>query len=173
MIDASLGWLCLWLFLDGATLSIATTPLLLRYGHFHPPWIVATFGGVASALGSAVQLMALRWALGARHSWMRRFAPSRERVAQALAQHPSASFLALLVARATPLPDAPLKLVAAAVGYSIPLYTIAVLLGSLPYYFALAAIGHAFEVPFWLLAVALGVVVIAVLIDRIRDRSRT
>ena len=171
MLDSSLAWLCLLLFLDGATLSIATTPALLHYGHLHSPWLVAILGGIASALGSALQLFVLRAALSSRHAWTRRFAPSRARVDQALRGHPSASFLALAVARATPLPDAPLKIVAAAVGYPIPLYTLAVLIGSLPYYFALAWVGRVFEFPLWLLLAAVGVVLIAILIDRLRKRS--
>lgn len=171
-MDASLIWLCLLLFADGATLSVFTTPLLLRYGHEHPPLLVALLGGVASALGSAVQLALLRWALSSQHPFMRRFAPSRERVDQVLRAHPSASFLALLVARATPLPDAPLKIVAAAVSYPIPRYGLAVLLGSLPYYFALAWLGRKFRFPVWLLASAAGLLLIGWLIDDLIRRSR-
>jgi len=52
--------------------------------------------------------------------------------------------------------------------YSIPLYTLAVLLGSLPYYYALALVGHVFHIPFWLLAGGVGVVLIAILLDRLR-----
>jgi len=50
----SLAWLCVLLFADGATLGLFTTPLLLRYGHLHPPLAVALLGGAASALGSAL-----------------------------------------------------------------------------------------------------------------------
>ncbi|MBI1798605.1 MAG: hypothetical protein HYR73_02840 [Candidatus Eisenbacteria bacterium] len=171
LLDPSLAWLCLMLFVDGATLSIATTPLLLHYGHRHPPLIVATLGGLSSALGNALQLIVLRWALSSSQPWMTRLAPSRERVDDALRRHPSASFLALLVARATPLPDAPLKIVAAAVDYPIALYTLAVLLGSLPYYFALAWLGRAIRFPVWLLAGAVGVVLLAMMIDRLRRRK--
>jgi uncharacterized membrane protein YdjX (TVP38/TMEM64 family) len=171
-LDASLIWLCLLLFADGATLSIFTTPLLLRYGHAHPPLLVALLGGLASALGSAIQLALLRWALSSRHPFMRRFAPSRERVEQVLRAHPSASFLALMVARATPLPDAPLKIVAAAVSYPIPRYGLAVLLGSLPYYFALAWLGRTFRFPDWLLAAAASLLLAGWLIDFLRRRWR-
>lgn len=171
-MDASLIWLCLLLFADGATLSIFTTPLLLRYGHTHPPLLVALLGGLASALGSALQLALLRWALSSRHPFMRRFAPSRERIDQVLQAHPSATFLALLVARATPLPDAPLKIVAAAVSYPIPRYALAVLLGSLPYYFALAWLGRKLRFPDWLLAAAASILLAGWLIDVLRRRSR-
>ena len=99
---------------------------------------------------------------------MRWFAPSREKVDVALRRHPSASFAALVVARATPLPDAPLKLVAAVAGYPIWRYTVAVLLGSLPYYFALAWVGHRFGFPTWVLVAAGAALLLAVVIDRLR-----
>lgn len=172
MINASLLWLCLLLFADGATLSVFTTPLLLRFGHEHPPALVAGLGGLSSALGSALQLLFLRWALSSRHPFMRRFAPSRDRVERALKGHPSASFLALVAARATPLPDAPLKIVAAAIGYPIPRYAVAVLLGSLPYYYALAWLGHEFRFPDWIIAAAAGLLLLGWLVDHVRRRAR-
>src|SRR5262245_36366799 len=113
----------LLLFAEGGTLSFLTTPTLLYYGRDHEPWAVAIAG---SALGSALQLRLLRWAISERRRWMHWFAPSREKVEAAVRRYPSASFLALLIARATPLPDAPLKLVAAVAGYPVLLYSIAV-----------------------------------------------
>jgi len=159
------------LFADAATLAAFTTPLLLLYGRRHEPWQVAVFGGLASALGSAVQLLLLRWLLAADQPWMRRFAPSRAQLDRAIARYPSASFMALLVARATPLPDAPLKLVAAAAGYSILLYALATYLGSLPYYYLLAIIGRKFAFPMWVFVVAFAVIVVAIVIDRLRRRG--
>src|SRR5438876_6867944 len=166
-IEKSLLLLCLLLYVDAATLAFATTALLLIYGRYYNPWAIAIAGGFASALGSATQLLLLRWVLAGDKPWMRRFRPSREKFEAALRQFPSASFLALVVARATPLPDAPLKLVAAAVGYPISHYTLAVLIGSLPYYFALAWLGKLFHFPLWLLAAAVGVVLLALLVDRL------
>ncbi len=167
----SIWVLCLLLLLDGATFAFATTPLLLRYGHFHEPWVVAVVGGAASALGSALQLLVLRWLLSSAHPWMRRFAPSKQKLQDAARAYPSASFVALMVARATPLPDAPLKLVAAAVNYPAPLYALAVYLGALPYYFALALVGRKLAIPTWVLIAATAIIVLGVLIDRWR-RSR-
>ena len=105
----SLWVLCLLLVADGATFAFFTTPLLLHYGHLHPAWQVAVAGSVASAIGSVIQLLLLRWILRVDHPWMRRFAPSQEKLTRTLATYPAASFAALMVARATPLPDAPLK----------------------------------------------------------------
>jgi len=168
----SLGVLCLLLFVDGATLAATSTVLLLHYGRYHEPWQVALAGSAASALGGAVQLMILRWALGSGQPWMRRFAPSRQRVDAALKRYPSASFMALTVARATPMPDWPLKLVAATVGYPIRLYTLATFLGSIPYFFALAMIGHAFKFPPALLFGGFGVIALVVLVERLRNARR-
>lgn len=168
----SLPWLCLMLFVDGATLAVATTPLLLLYAGHHEPWQVATAGGVASAAGSALQLLGFRWMLGNTRPWMLRFLPSREKLEATLRQYPSASFLAIALARATPLPDAPLKLVAAAVGYPVWRYLLAVLLGALPYYYALAWIGHEFHLPVWALVGAAALLVAGVGVDLLRRRGR-
>ncbi len=172
MPATSLLVLCLLLFLDGATLALFTTPLLLASARHHEPWQLATAGGAASAAGSAVQLWVFRWMLESDRPWMRRFLPSREKLQETLRRYPSASFLALTLARATPLPDAPLKLVAAAVRYPIPRYLLAILLGSLPYYYVLALIGHRFEIPLWVVLAAFGVILAGFAVDRWRARGR-
>jgi len=172
-MNQSLWMMALLLFAEGGTLSGLTTPTLLYYGKFHDPWEVALFGSLASSAGSALQLVILRWALSSRHAWMQRFAPSVEKVDDAVRRNPSTSFLALLIARATPLPDAPLKLVAAVVKYPISLYSIAVFLGSLPYFYLLALLGKSLPVPGWVL-VAGGIAVIALgfAVDRLRARAK-
>jgi uncharacterized membrane protein YdjX (TVP38/TMEM64 family) len=166
----SLPVMCLLLLADGATFAFFTTPLLLHYGQLHPAWQVAVLGSLASALGSVIQLLLLRWALRGGHPWMRRFAPSQEKLTRTLATYPAASFAALMVARATPLPDAPLKIVAAAVGYPPGLYGLAILLGALPYYFALAWIGQVVKIPTWILVAAAVAIVLGAAVDRWRRR---
>ena len=161
----SLWFLCVLLFVDGATLAAASTVLVLTYGRYHPAWLLALTGAISAALGSALQLVILRWALHSQRPWMHRFAPSKARIDAALKSYPSASFLALVVARATPLPDAPLKLVAAVAGYPIWLYALASFLGTVPYFYVLALIGHRFRLPLWVLIVALCVVLLGVAVD--------
>ena len=62
-IETSFALLCLMLYLDAATFAFATTPLLLLYGRYHAPWMIAVGGGLASALGGVTQLLLLRWVL--------------------------------------------------------------------------------------------------------------
>jgi uncharacterized membrane protein YdjX (TVP38/TMEM64 family) len=168
----SLWVLCLFLFVDGATLAATSTVLLLHCGRYHEPWQVAVAGSAASATGGALQLLALRWALGSNQPWMRRFVPSADKVDAALKAYPSASFLALTVARATPMPDLPLKIVAATVRYPIRLYTLATFLGSIPYFFALALIGHTFKFPPILLFGGFLLIAVVVLFERWRRGRR-
>jgi uncharacterized membrane protein YdjX (TVP38/TMEM64 family) len=162
--------LCALLFADGATTGAATTPLLLWYAPRVVPWQAAVAGGTASSLGGLLQMAAFRWMLAHERPWMRRFLPSRAALASALARYPSASFMAIVIARATPLPDAPVKLAAAACGYPLPLYMAATLLGSLPYYFALTWLGYEFKLPGWLLAAVAALFVAGVLLDLLRRR---
>ena len=163
-----LPWLCALLFLDGATLSVATTPLLLASAPHLVPWQVSVAGGAASAAGSLVQLLVFRWMLAAHRPWMARFLPTRERIEDVLRRFPSASFLAIVIARATPLPDGPVKLVAAVAGYPPGRYFLAVLLGALPYYYALAWLGREFPLPRWLLFAVAGAFVLGLLLDQLR-----
>ena len=170
---------CLALVLDGATFSFATTPLIILYAPFHAPWQLAVFGSVASAVGSSVQFVLLRLVLDSGHPWLHRFAPSREKLAAALGDNPSTSFLTLMVARATPMPDAPLKLVAAAGRYPVRLYALAILLGALPYYFAIAFLAQRaadlarqFRMPWWVVLGAFGLVALGFAADRLRRRAK-
>ena len=172
-MNQSVWMMCLLLFAEGGSLSFLTTPTLLYYGKFHDAWLVGLLGSASSAAGSAVQLLVLRWALSSRHRWMSRFTPSREKVEAAVRVYPSASFMALLLARATPLPDAPLKLVAAVVEYPVLMYTLAVFLGALPYFYVLARLGREFRVPTWILLAAVVLIALGFVVDRLRARRRS
>ncbi len=159
------------LLFDGATTGALTTPLLLDAGKSHPAWTLAILGGLSSALGSVIQLKLLQWVLEARHPWLARWTPSRDKLEEALKRYRSASFVGVMLMRATPLPDLPVKLVAAAGRYPIFLYGTAVWLGALPYYFLLARLGSSLRIPTWALAAAAGALLLFALIDRLRSRK--
>jgi len=170
--EIPLAFLCLLLFADNATFAALTTPLLLAYAPHFEPWQVGVFGAASAGAGSTVQLMIFRWVLSTDWPWVKRFAPSRDRVQQALAASPSASFLAILFARATPIPDGPIKVVAAAGRYPLPRYFLAVLLGGIPYFALIAWLGHEFPIPPWVLLVLVVVIALLFLFERWRKRGR-
>ena len=170
--DISLPVLCLLLFVDNATFAALSTPLLLTYAPHFEPWQVGVFGAASAGAGSTVQLVLFRWVLGSNWAWVKRFAPSRDKVETALKASPSASFLAIVIARATPIPDAPIKLVAAARRYPLPLYFLALLLGGMPYFALLAWLGHEFPLPPWVLLVLVVVVALVFGFERWRKRAR-
>lgn len=162
-MDATPLWLLLLgLFLDGATVGLFTPLLLFGAGKTIAPTVVALAGGAASALGSMLQLRVLRWLLAEERPWLgARWHDLRGRLAAALERYRSASFVALVLMRATPMPDLPIKLVAAAGHYPIPRYGLAVYLGSLPYYYLIAKAGEWAQLPTWLV-IAAAVLVAAV-----------
>ena len=168
----SLLVLCVLLFLDNATLAAFTTPLLLAYAPRFEPWQVGVFGALSAGLGSTVQLMLFRWVLSSDWPWVRRFAPGRSKVEDALKRSPSATFAAIVIARATPLPDGPVKLVVAAGRYPLPLYLLAVVLGGIPYFALLAWLGHEFPIPRWALLALVAVIVLVFAFERWRNRGR-
>ncbi len=169
MPATSLGLVLVSLFLDGATLGLFTPWLLFDAGKRFSPWTLAWAGGAASAAGSMVQLAALRWLVAERRPWLgRRWHELRARLEAGLARYRSTSFLALVLMRATPVPDLPLKLVAAAGGYPIARYGLAVWLGALPYYYLIAKAGEWVRLPTWVVAIAAGAVLVAALVERWR-----
>ena len=170
--ELSLPLLCLLLFADNALLAAFSTPLLLAYAPRFEPWQVGVFGAVAAAAGSTVQMLLFRWILATEWDWVKRFGPSRDRMRKALAGSPSATFLAILIARATPLPDGPIKLVVAAGHYPLPNYFAALVLGGVPYFALLAWLGHEFPVPPWVLLVLIVVVAVVFLFERWRKRGQ-
>lgn len=172
MPGESLVVLCLLLFLDNATVAAFTTPLLLAYAPRFEPWQVGLFGAASAGAGSTIQLVLFRWILSTDWPWVKRFAPSRDRLEKALAASPSTSFLAIVVARATPLPDGPIKLIAAAGRYPLPRYFVAVLLGGIPYFALLAWLGHEFPVPPWALVALVVIVALVFAFERLRNRGR-
>ena len=92
----SLWLLVLLLFVDNATVSAFSTPLLLLNGHHFEPWQVALLGGTAATLGSVLQFVWLRWIVAGERPWMPRLAPSRAALERALAFKQPARALAVI-----------------------------------------------------------------------------
>jgi len=143
-----------YLFVDAMLLPLASTVYVTYFGAHHAALFTALVGALGTCLGSVAQYLGVR-ALVTRPrglpAWLVRL---RARVEQGIAGSTHATFWALFVIYATPLGAGPLRLVAAAGGFPLGRFALAIFLGCLPYYFALAWFGHAVHLPAWVYAAA-------------------
>jgi uncharacterized membrane protein YdjX (TVP38/TMEM64 family) len=156
-----LWFFLLYLFVDALAFPLASTVYVAYLGTVHPPVVVAILGALGTAGGSVGQYLVVRALLTRPRglpAWLVRL---RGRLERAVDAGSAATFWALFVIYATPLGAGPLRLVAAAGGYPLPRFALAILLGCLPYYFALAWLGDALRLPAWVYAVLI-VAVLAV-----------
>ncbi len=143
-----------YLFVDALFLPLASTVYVAYMGQKHLPLVVALLGSLGTTAGSVVQYLGVRALL--RRSdrlpgWLVRL---RDRLERTVRTSGHATFWALFLIYATPLGAGPLRLIAAAAGYSLWRFALAIGLGCLPYYFALAWFGHAVRLPTWVYVAA-------------------
>lgn len=147
------------LFVDALALPMASTVYVAAMGNVQPPLVVAMAGAAATTAGSLTQYAIVRWIMRigvTQRGVMRRV---RDRIERAVASAPDATAAALFVVYATPLSAGPLRLIAAVSGFPVARFAAAIFLGCLPYYFALATLGHLIHFPLWILVPAVTVVV--------------
>lgn len=144
-----------YLFVDALFLPLASTVYVAYFGTLHAPVPVAIVGALGTTMGSVVQYLIVHWIVRRPNGlpgWLVRL---RGRVEEGLAKSSHATFWTLFLIYATPLGAGPLRLVAAAGGYALWKFALAIFLGCLPYYFALAWFGHAVRLPAWVYAAAI------------------
>ena len=147
------GWFYfLYLFVDALLFPLASTVYVAYFGTHHDPWFAATVGALGTTLGSLAQYGIVRWIVTRPSGLPGWLVSLRHRVEETLAGSSTATFWALFVIYATPLGAGPLRLVAAAGGFPLWKFGLAILLGCLPYYFALAWFGRAVKLPAWVYA---------------------
>ncbi len=144
-----------YLFTDALLFPLASTVYVAYFGAHHAPLFTALLGALGTALGSVAQYLGVRWLVTRPRGlpgWLVRL---RGRVEEGVAGSTHATFWALFVIYATPLGAGPLRLVAAAGGFPLGRFALAIFLGCVPYYFALAYFGHAVHLPGWVYAAAM------------------
>jgi membrane protein YqaA with SNARE-associated domain len=144
-----------YLFVDALALPLASTVYVAYAGTKNPPALVALVGALGTTLGSLGQYQIVRWIVtrpSGLPGWLVRL---RDRIEGLVGGSSHATFWALFVIYATPLGAGPLRLVAAAGRYSRWKFLLAIFLGCLPYYFALAWFGHSVRLPAWVYACAI------------------
>lgn len=139
----------LYLFVDALALPLASTVYVAYLGTRHEPLLVAGLGALATTAGSIAQYLAVRWLLAHPRLQWPWLARGRAAIVSAVGRAGHATFWALFVIYATPLGAGPLRLVAAAGGYPLPRFALAILLGCLPYYALVATLGRAVRLPAW------------------------
>lgn len=145
----------LYLFVDALFLPLASTVYVAYFGARHDPVLAAVVGALGTSLGSLAQYGIVRWIVtrpSGLPDWLVRL---RKRIERTLGGSSHATFWALFVIYATPLGAGPLRLIAAAGGFPLWKFGFAILLGCLPYYFALAWFGHTVRLPTWVYASAI------------------
>ncbi len=146
------------LFVDALVLPMASSLYVAALGNVHPPLVVAAVGAAGTTLGSVAQYGIVRWLL---RRWPARkgaLARLRRRIERSVGTATTATTAALLVVYATPLSAGPLRLIAAASGFPLWRFALAIGLGCLPYYFVLAVLGRLVHFPMWILVPALAIV---------------
>jgi len=143
-----------YLFVDAFLFPLASSLYVAYFGAQHTALSTALLGACATTLGSVGQYLVVR-AIVTRPrglpGWLVRL---RGRIENALTGSTHATFWALFVIYATPLGAGPLRIVAAAGGFPLGRFALAIFLGCLPYYFALAWLGRTVHLPLWVYVAA-------------------
>ena len=177
---ALLPWarsLCVYasvLFLDALALPMASTLYVAAMGNVYPPLLVAVSGAAATTLGSLAQYGIVRWLITLGPAQRGVLGRVRQQIERLGAGAPVATTAALFVVYATPLSAGPLRIIAAVSHFPLGRFTLAIALGCLPYYYALALLGRVVRVPLWILlpaVVAVGGLGVVHLARRWRDNA--
>ncbi len=148
------------LFVDALAVPLASSVYVVYMGTQHPaPWVAAV-GAAATTAGSVVQYLIVRWLLARAGRLPPLFVRVRARVENAVRTSSAATFGALFLIYATPLSAGPLRLIAAAGGFPLGQFALAIGLGCVPYYFVLSTLGRTLRLPVWAYAVVVGAVLL-------------
>jgi membrane protein YqaA with SNARE-associated domain len=125
-------------------------PILIYFGTFHPPWVVALVAVVSTVMAEAVNysLFGLFYettALGA--------VAEKKAVRKTVDLFGRAPFTAILVAGFTPIPFFPVRFLVVMAPYPLYKYLLGVFISRAPRFYLLALFGEFFEVPGSLLTV--------------------
>lgn len=139
----------LYLFVDSLVFPLASTIYVAYFGSRHPALMTAVLGASGTTLGAIAQYLIVRWVVTRPSGLPRWLVSLRDRIEGAMTGSTHATFWALFIIYATPLGAGPLRVVAAAGKFPLGRFALAIFLGCLPYYFAVAWFGHSVHVPPW------------------------
>lgn len=125
-------------------------PILLYFGKFYAPLTVALVAGSSTLMTEALNYSVFKYVTD-----LKFFKNIRQKktVSKIVDLFNKAPFLALWIAALTPIPFYPFRFLVVLAQYPLGKYIFALTLSRIPRFFILALIGHAIQIPDYLLAV--------------------
>jgi len=149
---------------------LPTPQLVIKYGEWFNPYLVASVGGIGTTLGTLIDYGLLTYAF--RYEKVNKIRKARIYRYIVRFFHKIA-FISLLVAGFTPIPFDPFRFLAISMKYSKIKYILAVFIGRSLRYFLLAKAGHDYDIPNSILIWTLVLMIIITLIREIVKRVKS
>ena len=132
-------------------------PILIYFGKFYAPFTVALVAIIGTLLTEALNYSAFKYIIDTQIFHKIRHKKAVNKIMELFQKSP---FLAIWIAAFTPIPFYPFRFLAVLARYPLARYLLAIFLSRAPRFYILAYLGHAINIPDYLL-VALFVVLIA------------
>jgi len=125
-------------------------PILLYFGKFYAPLTVALVAGSSTLMTESLNYSVFKYVTD-----LKLFKNIRQKktVSKIVDLFNKAPFLALWIAALTPIPFYPFRFLVVLAQYPLGKYILALALSRIPRFFILALIGHAIQIPDYLLAI--------------------
>jgi membrane protein YqaA with SNARE-associated domain len=148
-------------------LPVPHEPGLLYFAKYYSPACIALAGCIGTGVAAAVDYPVVKLAFESPRIRQARNTRLYHTAVRWLMRYP---FATIVVFAATPLPVYVVRVLAPASGYPLWRYIAATIVGRYPRYFAVAWIGHQFQIPGWLLLAIFAVMVIGLVMgSRLSD----
>ncbi len=144
-------------------------PILLYFGKFYAPLTVALVAGSSTLMTEALNYSVFKYVTD-----LKLFKNIRQKktVSKIVDLFNRAPFLALWIAALTPIPFYPFRFLVVLARYPLGKYILALTLSRIPRFFILALIGHAIQIPDYLLAVLFLILIASVNLPLLRKYIR-
>ena len=151
-------------------IPLLTPQLVIRYGAWFNPYLIAIIGGIGTCLGTLIDYGLLSFAF--RYEKVNKIKSTRIYQYSARFFHKIA-FISMVVAGFTPIPFDPFRFLAISMGYSKLKYVLAVFIGRSTRYFLLAEVGKEFDIPGSILWGSFALMTIIALVTEIYRRIKS
>jgi uncharacterized membrane protein YdjX (TVP38/TMEM64 family) len=125
-------------------------PILLYFGKFYAPLTVALVAGSSTLMTEALNYSVFKYVMDLKFFKNIRQKKTVNKIVDLFNRAP---FLALWIAAFTPIPFYPFRFLVVLAQYPLAKYILVLTLSRIPRFFILALIGHAIQIPDYLLAV--------------------